>query len=135
LVSNGCCVCWKNEDEARIIICDECDEEFHTYCLQPPLEDVPEGGGGSSCRIAALSQSSQQRHLWRGEYCSSLFLCLFIGAAWVSSHLLTFTSYIPDGVYCHLLGTSTCRIPHMHQPMKPASVDSASSHFNSPTKC
>jgi len=42
-------MCWQNEDAGRIIICDECEEEFHTYCLQPPLEDVPEGGDGESC--------------------------------------------------------------------------------------
>ena len=41
-------MCWQDEDEVRIIICDACEEEFHTYCLQPPLDDVPEGGEGGS---------------------------------------------------------------------------------------
>lgn len=39
----GCCVCWEDEDRKHILLCDKCDAEYHTYCLDPPLEDVPEG--------------------------------------------------------------------------------------------
>lgn len=39
----GCCVCWEDEDRKHILLCDKCDAEYHTYCLEPPLEDVPEG--------------------------------------------------------------------------------------------
>ena len=37
----GCCVCW--EDGGTILLCDHCDAEFHPYCLDPPLPDVPAG--------------------------------------------------------------------------------------------
>jgi len=36
-------VCWEDEDRKHILLCDKCDAEYHTYCLDPPLEDVPEG--------------------------------------------------------------------------------------------
>lgn len=36
-------MCWEDEDRKHILLCDKCDAEYHTYCLGPPLEDVPEG--------------------------------------------------------------------------------------------
>lgn len=36
-------MCWEDADVARILLCDRCDAEYHTYCLEPPLEEVPEG--------------------------------------------------------------------------------------------
>ena len=44
---NGCCVCWQEEDSKQIILCETCDAEYHIYCLQPPLQDIPDGGWGS----------------------------------------------------------------------------------------
>lgn len=40
---NGCCVCWQEEDSKQIILCETCDAEYHIYCLQPPLQDIPDG--------------------------------------------------------------------------------------------
>ena len=39
----GCCVCWADEDRARILLCDSCDGEYHLYCLDPPLSEAPPG--------------------------------------------------------------------------------------------
>lgn len=39
---DGCVVCWSDEDAARNVLCDGCECEYHTYCLDPPLEDVPQ---------------------------------------------------------------------------------------------
>ncbi len=39
---DGCCVCWENEDKARTLLCDGCNCEYHTYCLDPPLHSVPD---------------------------------------------------------------------------------------------
>lgn len=36
--------CGKGSDEARLLLCDTCDISYHTYCLDPPLEKVPQGG-------------------------------------------------------------------------------------------
>lgn len=36
--------CGRNADEAHLLLCDICDVSFHTYCLVPPLQEVPVGG-------------------------------------------------------------------------------------------
>ena len=38
----SCLVCGKNDNYPEILLCDGCDGEYHMYCLQPPLETVPE---------------------------------------------------------------------------------------------
>ncbi len=37
---NSCAGCWNGEDPKKIVICDDCDVEYHTYCLTPPLDEV-----------------------------------------------------------------------------------------------
>ncbi|GMF30217.1 unnamed protein product [Phytophthora lilii] len=39
----GCEVCGSSERERDIVLCDDCDAEFHVFCLRPPLAAVPEG--------------------------------------------------------------------------------------------
>lgn len=41
--TDTCRVCGVDEDYESIMLCDKCDAEYHTYCLNPPLEKVPEG--------------------------------------------------------------------------------------------
>ena len=53
---NGCALFWANEDKKNILLCDGCDLEYHYYCVQPPLPDVPTGS------IPASSLS-----LWRAS--------------------------------------------------------------------
>ncbi|XP_066248476.1 PHD and RING finger domain-containing protein 1 isoform X1 [Euwallacea similis] len=38
-----CEICGSSEDEDRLLLCDGCDLGFHLYCLNPPLDEVPEG--------------------------------------------------------------------------------------------
>jgi hypothetical protein len=38
-----CEVCSTNENGAELLLCDVCNSGYHTYCLQPPLSEVPEG--------------------------------------------------------------------------------------------
>lgn len=40
---DGCAVCWDDEDDERLLLCSKCGAPYHTYCLDPPLDDVPEG--------------------------------------------------------------------------------------------
>ena len=38
-----CCrVCGEKKDLDKQIMCDECDDAFHLWCLNPPLEALPE---------------------------------------------------------------------------------------------
>uniref|UniRef100_A0A3Q2Y4L1 [histone H3]-trimethyl-L-lysine(4) demethylase n=1 Tax=Hippocampus comes TaxID=109280 RepID=A0A3Q2Y4L1_HIPCM len=38
-----CLVCGSGGDEDRLLLCDGCDDSYHTFCLIPPLTDVPKG--------------------------------------------------------------------------------------------
>ena len=38
-----CEICRNSDREDEIILCDDCDAEFHISCLEPPLPGVPEG--------------------------------------------------------------------------------------------
>ena len=38
-----CCVCWDDEDDERLLLCSTCGAPYHSYCLDPPLHDIPEG--------------------------------------------------------------------------------------------
>eukprot|EP00471_Norrisiella_sphaerica_P001497 CAMPEP_0184481092 /NCGR_PEP_ID=MMETSP0113_2-20130426/2630_1 /TAXON_ID=91329 /ORGANISM="Norrisiella sphaerica, Strain BC52" /LENGTH=945 /DNA_ID=CAMNT_0026860007 /DNA_START=731 /DNA_END=3569 /DNA_ORIENTATION=- len=37
----GCMVCEKGTNEHVMLLCDSCDDPYHTYCLDPPLEELP----------------------------------------------------------------------------------------------
>ena len=38
----ACSVCGGKDQPANQILCDDCDQAFHIWCLSPPLEQVPE---------------------------------------------------------------------------------------------
>ncbi len=39
----GCLSCGEDDDHANLLLCEGCNAEFHTYCLEPPLRQVPSG--------------------------------------------------------------------------------------------
>lgn len=39
----GCLACGKDNDHNNLMFCDICDNEYHYYCLDPPLPAVPNG--------------------------------------------------------------------------------------------
>jgi hypothetical protein len=39
----NCELCKGGHHEDKIILCDQCDRGCHLFCLNPPLETVPEG--------------------------------------------------------------------------------------------
>ena len=70
-------MCWRDEDRGRILICDGCDQEYHTYCLHSPLAELPDEDGDapysapkSTCRT---SQSNANRPA-EGKNLSLLFM-------------------------------------------------------------
>jgi len=40
---SSCRYCLKEDSEDSMMLCDHCDASFHTFCLEPPLETIPEG--------------------------------------------------------------------------------------------
>ncbi|KAJ8707550.1 hypothetical protein PYW08_010802 [Mythimna loreyi] len=38
-----CHVCGRGDVEEQMLLCDGCDDSYHTFCLLPPLADVPKG--------------------------------------------------------------------------------------------
>uniref|UniRef100_A0A8C6PI19 [histone H3]-trimethyl-L-lysine(4) demethylase n=1 Tax=Nothobranchius furzeri TaxID=105023 RepID=A0A8C6PI19_NOTFU len=36
-----CRMCGRGDDDEKLLQCDSCDENYHTYCLLPPLTDPP----------------------------------------------------------------------------------------------
>ncbi|KAL3921119.1 MAG: hypothetical protein SGILL_002915, partial [Bacillariaceae sp.] len=38
----GCKVCGRDDDHSNLLLCEGCEVESHTYCLDPPLDAVPE---------------------------------------------------------------------------------------------
>lgn len=38
-----CAVCSKGDNEEYMLLCDGCDDAFHTFCLIPALTDIPKG--------------------------------------------------------------------------------------------
>ncbi|KAG7981939.1 hypothetical protein I3843_04G023600 [Carya illinoinensis] len=69
-----CKVCGIDRDDDSVLLCDTCDAEYHTYCLNPPLARIPEGNWycpscaskhtiqNASERIQVIDQQSK-RHL------------------------------------------------------------------------
>ncbi|XP_064606539.1 lysine-specific demethylase 5A-like isoform X1 [Liolophura sinensis] len=38
-----CHTCGQGDGEEFMLLCDGCDDAFHTYCLVPPMPDIPKG--------------------------------------------------------------------------------------------
>ncbi|RNA27606.1 lysine-specific demethylase 5A isoform X2, partial [Brachionus plicatilis] len=38
-----CLVCERGDDEAFMLLCDGCDDSYHTFCLYPALKEIPKG--------------------------------------------------------------------------------------------
>lgn len=79
-----CLVCGRGDEEDRLLLCDGCDDSYHTFCLIPPLHDVPKGDWRCPKCLA------QVRHCFRNQV-SSLYCrvrCEML-CAWSVSHTLS----------------------------------------------
>lgn len=38
-----CHICKRGDGEEAMLLCDGCDDSYHTFCLIPPLADIPKG--------------------------------------------------------------------------------------------
>ncbi|KAH8272891.1 hypothetical protein KR018_008179 [Drosophila ironensis] len=58
--------CGKKNDEARLLLCDECDISYHIYCVNPPLETVPTGNW--KCTFCTLCQKCGRNPTEKSEF-------------------------------------------------------------------
>ncbi|RAL40017.1 hypothetical protein DM860_008157 [Cuscuta australis] len=52
-----CKICGMDKDDDNVLLCDSCDSEYHTYCLNPPLVRIPEGNWYCPSCVAKKSSS------------------------------------------------------------------------------
>eukprot|EP01117_Protostelium_nocturnum_P015615 TRINITY_DN6070_c0_g1_i6.p1 TRINITY_DN6070_c0_g1~~TRINITY_DN6070_c0_g1_i6.p1 ORF type:complete len:1505 (+),score=268.89 TRINITY_DN6070_c0_g1_i6:1087-5601(+) len=42
-VDEGCKICLRDIDRSNILLCDGCNQQFHLFCITPPLFKIPKG--------------------------------------------------------------------------------------------
>lgn len=58
-----CKVCGIDKDDDSVLLCDTCDAEYHTYCLNPPLARIPEGNWYCpSCVVSKQTVQDASEH-------------------------------------------------------------------------
>ena len=58
-----CRLCCKAENDDQLILCDHCDAAYHLFCLDPPLESVPEGTWVCNRCTSWLDESTSRKLL------------------------------------------------------------------------
>merc|ERR1719340_161659 len=52
-----CINCGKGDAEEQMLLCDGCDDSYHTFCLMPPLAEIPQGDWRCpKCVLAEVSK-------------------------------------------------------------------------------
>ncbi|KTF77524.1 hypothetical protein cypCar_00043639, partial [Cyprinus carpio] len=78
-----CEACGQASDPGRLLLCDNCDISYHTYCLDPPLQNVPNGSWKCKWCVSCTqcgATSAGLRCEWQNNYtqcapCASLASC------------------------------------------------------------
>uniref|UniRef100_A0A0P5I956 [histone H3]-trimethyl-L-lysine(4) demethylase n=1 Tax=Daphnia magna TaxID=35525 RepID=A0A0P5I956_9CRUS len=47
-----CHNCGRGDAEEAMLLCDGCDDSYHTFCLNPPLNEIPKGDWRCPCCVA-----------------------------------------------------------------------------------
>ena len=47
-----CHICARGDAEESMLLCDGCDDSYHTFCLLPPLSEIPKGDWRCPCCVA-----------------------------------------------------------------------------------
>ncbi|GIX89785.1 hypothetical protein CEXT_172121, partial [Caerostris extrusa] len=55
-----CNICGRGDEEASMLLCDGCDDSYHTFCLIPPLNEIPKGDWRCPCCVAKAINKPQE---------------------------------------------------------------------------
>ncbi|XP_049273209.1 lysine-specific demethylase 5A isoform X1 [Rhipicephalus sanguineus] len=55
-----CHTCGRGDDEESMLLCDGCDDSYHTFCLLPPLPEIPRGDWRCPRCVAAEVRKPQE---------------------------------------------------------------------------
>ncbi|KAK9741343.1 hypothetical protein RND81_03G098900 [Saponaria officinalis] len=58
-----CKVCGVDKDDDSVLLCDTCDAEYHTYCLNPPLARIPDGNWYCPTCVSGFTGTSKAVHI------------------------------------------------------------------------
>ncbi|GAX16085.1 E3 ubiquitin-protein ligase UHRF2 [Fistulifera solaris] len=70
----ACRVCFGKHHQTKLLLCDRCDDEYHTFCLDPPLKAVPKKkwfcpncAQSEEKRIGRTSSRVETRGKWKSQ--------------------------------------------------------------------
>lgn len=154
--------CGMKHDESRLILCDDCDISYHIYCMDPPLDIVPDGTW--KCKWCALCQKCGSNTpgtncTWQSSFtecgpCASQSQCAFCTYAYNDGELLIQCTYcerwlhascdeirneedaercIEEGYKCLLCRPKDALPPHLIPVKKPSPITTNTKAITTPT--
>jgi bromodomain adjacent to zinc finger domain protein 1A len=63
LMNMRCRVCRRKGGDEYMLLCDGCDHGYHTYCLRPPIYDIPDGDWfcNNCCPVTPVKRNTRMR--------------------------------------------------------------------------